>query len=134
MWGIWPHGTSAVYLWNNYREPPMNIKTKIETLIKNKFKSSPIVKLDSSYAEGVVTIKKVNVSTLSNGLPYTLEIEVQFQGETKGGSWLSAQYKGRRRNNEITSRICWQENDMKLLSRVFGIRYIEVKKITVKKK
>ena len=113
---------------------PMNIKTKIETLIKNKFKSSPIVKLDSGYAEGVVTIKKVNVSTLSNGLPYTLEVEVQFQGETKGGSWLSAQYKGRRRNNEITSRICWQENDMKLLSRVFGIRYIEVKKITVKKK
>lgn len=117
------------------RTPTMNTQTKIETFIVNKIKSLGPININSTYGEGELIIKKVTVETLySNNRPYKLHLEVVFHGNTSKCRWESPQYAGRRRNDEIRSKLQWQQNDIKLLVKVFGINQIQVNKITVKKK
>ena len=113
----------------------MNTQTKIETLVLNKIKSLGPIKIDSGYGDGELIIKNVRVETLySNNLPYRLYLDIIYHGTTNKCRWESPQYAGRRRNDQIRNMLQWQQNDIKFLAKVFGIKHIEVNKITVKKK
>jgi hypothetical protein len=117
------------------RTPTMNTQTKIETFILSKIKSLGPININSTYGDGELIIKNVRVETLYiNNLPYRLHLDVVYHGTTNKCRWESPQYAGRRRNQEIRSKIQWQQNDIKFLAKVFGIKNIEVNKITVKKK
>lgn len=129
-------GGISPYLCGTITEnPTMNTQTKIETFIVNKIKSLGPIKINSTYGEGELIIKKVTVETLySNNRPYRLHLEVVYHGITNKCRWETPQYAGRRRNDEIRSKLQWQQNDIKLMVKVFGINIIQVNKITVKKK
>ncbi len=113
----------------------MDTQTKIETFVLSKIKSLGPVKINSGYGDGELIIKKVTIETLySNNLPYRLHLDVVYHGTTNKCRWESPQYAGRRRNDQIRNMFQWQQNDIKFLAKVFGIKHIEVNKITVKKK
>ncbi len=113
----------------------MNTQTKIETFILSKIKSLGPININSGYGEGELIIKNVRVETLySNNLPYRLHLDIVYHGTTNKCRWETPQYAGRRRNDQIRNMLQWQQNDIKLMVRVFGIKNIEVNKITVKKK
>jgi hypothetical protein len=112
----------------------INTQSKIETLLMNKLKSSEVFKFDSYYGNGEVIVKKLKVRSNSNGRPCTLQVELVYHGTIEKRRWETPQSIGRRRNDEIRNAISWRDNHIKTLAKVFGISYIEVEKITLKKK
>ena len=112
----------------------MNTQTKIETFILSKIKSLGSININSGYGEGELIIKKVTVENRYDGHPHRLHLDVVYHGTTNKCRWETPQYAGRRRNDQIRNMFQWQQNDIKFLAKVFGIKHIEVNKITVKKK
>ena len=141
--GKFGHRELLPYLCETITENPMdqetrnriiNTQSKIETLLLNKLKSSETFKFDSYYGKGEVIVKKVKVRSHSSGRPYSLQLEVVYHGTVEKCRWETPQSIGRRRNDEIRNAIAWRDNHIKTLAKVFGISYVEVEKITLKKK
>ena len=113
---------------------PQESLDRIAKVIFNKVKGvkTPI---SGNFGEGDIVITKVRCENygMSN---MELIVSVRYTQTRKESNWryVSPQYLGRRRNDKIKSMIQYSCNhEINSLAKVFGAKFVNVEKITVKK-
>jgi hypothetical protein len=113
---------------------PQESLDKIAKVIFNKVKcvKTPI---SGSFGEGDIVITKVRCENygMSN---MELIVSVRYTQTRKESNWryVSPQWLGRRRNDKIKTMLQYTDNhEINSLAKVFGAKFVNVEKITVKK-
>jgi hypothetical protein len=91
--------------------------------------------ISGNFGEGDIVITKVRCENYGM-LNMELIVSVKYIQKSKETYWrhVSPQFLGRRRNDKIKSMIQYSNNhEINSLAKVFGIRFVNVEKITVKK-
>ena len=113
---------------------PQESLDRIAKVIFNKVKGTKMP-ISGNFGEGEVVITKVECKNFGSS---TMEIMVNLKyiQTKKETNWryVSPQSLGRRRNDKIKSMIQYSDNhEINSLAKVFGVRFVNVQKITVKK-
>lgn len=113
---------------------PQESLDRIAKVIFNKVKGvkTPI---SGNFGEGDIVITKVRCENygMSN---MELIVSVRYTQTRKESNWryVSPQYLGRRRNDKIKTMLQYTDShEINSLAKVFGAKFVNVEKITVKK-
>jgi hypothetical protein len=113
---------------------PQESLDRIAKVIFNKVKGTK-TPISGNFGEGDIVITKVECKDF--GFSHMeLIVNVKYIQTKKETNWryASPQWLGRRRNDKIKSMIQYSCNhEINSLAKVFGIRFLNVDKITVKK-